>query len=132
MLGGRRSAKRAVGNDSVLLVAQGGHFRVHGRRVVRIRATVAHARTGWQGEAQVLNLGMGGACVLVPEALQLGDAVHVSFTAPTLWDPLAFSARVAWTLPPNGIEPPRAGLAFEPTDAAATLALFELVATLAL
>lgn len=95
-----------------------------------MRAAVLHMAAGWEREAQVVNVGMGGACLLVSEQLAVGDRVTLSFLAPTLWDPLAIPARVVWTLAPD---PPivRAGLAFEPTEAAAIFALFELVATLA-
>jgi hypothetical protein len=90
---------------------------------------VVLARAGWQREAQVLNLGLGGACVVVQEELVPGDRVTISFLAPTLWDPLAFPARIAWTLVPDPTSL-RAGLAFEPTDPGAVYALFELLTTM--
>jgi len=105
------------------------HFRVHARRAIRLRASVVLPRAGWQREAQVQNLGLGGACIVLQEELSAGDRVTVSFLAPTLWDPLAFPARVAWTLVPEPTSV-RAGLAFEPTDAATVYALFELLTTM--
>jgi len=110
------------------------HFRAHARRVIRLRATLAQAGAG-DRDAQVLNLGMGGACVALSlaEPLEPGEHVTVSFLAPTLWDPLAFPARVAWAHAPlsgPGTTSLRVGLAFEPTDPAAVYALFELLTTM--
>ncbi len=107
------------------------HFRVHRRQALRLRAVVTHAREGWQREAQVVNLGLGGACVKLEGPLVSGDRVSISFLAPSLWDPLALPARVAWAAGPSHRDPSLAGLSFEPPDAAAVYALFELVATLA-
>jgi hypothetical protein len=104
---------------------------VHRRRSVRLRAVVTHPSAGWQRDAQVLNLGLGGACLALQEIVVPGERVHVSFVAPTLWDPLALPARVAWTLPPTQHESMRVGVSFEPPDAAAVYALFELMSTLA-
>jgi hypothetical protein len=105
------------------------HFRVHARRAIRLRASVVLPRAGWQREAQVLNLGMGGACIVLKEELAPGDRVTISFLAPTLWDPLAFPARIAWTMMPEPTSV-RAGLAFEPSDASTVYALFELLTTM--
>ena len=41
-------------------------------------------------------MGLGGARLLVEERLALGDALTLSFTAPTLWDSPRPRARVAW------------------------------------
>jgi hypothetical protein len=67
--------------------------------------------------------------VLIDEKLAPGDAITLSFTAPSLWDPLVLRARVAWVAP--GEPPFRAGLAFEHKNADAVFALYELIATLA-
>jgi len=107
------------------------HFRVHRRRSVRLRAVVSHPRAGWKLEADVLNLGLGGACVTLLEPLLAGERVRVSFLAPTLWDPLEMPARVAWTRSSSAEAGTRVGLAFEPPDPGAVYALFELVAALA-
>jgi hypothetical protein len=66
--------------------------------------------------------------MLVDEKVAPGDAVTLSFTALTLWDPLVLQARVAWVGPG---EPPYAtGVAFEHTSADAVFALYELISTL--
>ena len=118
----------------------GGQFRAHARRSVRLRALVTHVGEGWQRQGEVVNLGLGGACVVVDEMLAEGDVISLSFTAPTLWDPLVLRGRVAWVAPrPMGrspsvpapaLEPTRAGVAFEHKTPAGVLALFELVNTI--
>jgi hypothetical protein len=74
-------------------------------------------------------MGLGGARLLVDERLAPGDSVTLSFTAPTLWDPLVLRARVAWVAP--GDPPYRAGVAFDHKSADAVLALHELIGTMA-
>jgi Tfp pilus assembly protein PilZ len=92
---------------------------------------MTHVQAGWQRYASVENLGLGGARVLVEERLSPGDAVTLSFTAPTLWDPLILRARVAWIAPPGAAGTPRrAGVAFEHKNPDAVFALYELIATL--
>jgi hypothetical protein len=105
-----------------------GPFRAHARRAVHLRALVTHVQAGWQRHAPVENVGLGGARVLVDEKLAAGDAVTLSFTAPTLCDPLVLRARVAWVAP--GGTPMRVGLAFEHKSADAVFALYELIVTL--
>jgi hypothetical protein len=96
---------------------------------VRLRVIVWHPRAGWQREADVLDIGLGGTAVSLPEPLATGDHVSVSFVAPSRWDPLAMGARVAWVRPATRKTAAHAGLAFEPAEAEAMLAIFELVAS---
>jgi len=106
-------------------------FRAHARRKVRLRGVLWHPRAGWQREAEVVDLGLGGACVRLMGTLITGDQVTLSLVAPTLWDPLAIPGRIAWAGPPTRVEPARAGVAFEPKDARGMFALFEMMGTLA-
>jgi hypothetical protein len=116
--------------------ARTGPFRAHARRSVRLRALLTHVQAGWQRQVAVENLSLGGARVLVEDPLAPGDAVTVSFTAPTLWDPLVLRSRVAWVgalaavgaVAASAVRP--AGLAFEHKSADAVFALYELIATL--
>jgi hypothetical protein len=78
----------------------------------------------------VRDLSLGGAGVSLLEVLPQADRVVVSFLAPSLWDPLAIPARVAWVNPANANELLTAGLAFEPKDPLSVFALFELISTL--
>ena len=108
--------------------ARVGAFRAHARRTVRVRALVTHVQAGWQKQASVENLGLGGARVAIDERLAPGDAVTLSFTAPSLWDPLVLRARVVWIDP--GAATQAAGLAFEHRSAEPVFALYELIVTL--
>jgi hypothetical protein len=109
--------------------SRGGFFRAHSRFDARLRVLVTHVEAGWQRHAPVENIGLGGARLLVDERLSTGDGVTLSFTAPTLWDPLVLRARVAWVAP--GDPPYRAGVAFDHKSADAVLALQELIGTMA-
>ncbi len=60
-----------------------------------------------------MNLGLGGACVEVGDALVVGAAVTLEVTAPNLWDPLVVPARVAWTAPAAATGATLAGFAFD-------------------
>ena len=102
-------------------------FRAHARRKVRLRVIVWHPRAGWQREAEVVDVSLGGVCLALNESLAEGDRVTVSFVAPTLWDPLSMHARVAWIGRGTRLDAARAGLTFEPKDPASVLALFELI-----
>jgi hypothetical protein len=96
---------------------------------------VTHVDTGWQRQARVEDLGLGGARVTLDESVHPGDIVTLSFMAPTLWDPLLLRARVAWARPVPGRGADGrllvAGVAFEHRSAAGVFALFELVAAMA-
>jgi len=89
---------------------------------------VTHLQAGWQHLAAVENIGLGGARIKVENALAIGDAITLSFTAPTLWDPLVLHARVAWVAPGAGLR--AAGVAFEHRATDAVFALYELIVTL--
>ena len=108
--------------------ARTGPFRAHARRDVRLRALVTHVSAGWQRQAAVENMGLGGARVLLDERVAPGDSLTLSFTAPTLWDPLLLRARVAWV--DAGGPPRRVGLAFEHKGPEAVFALYELIVAL--
>jgi len=111
-------------------VTAAARFRAHARRKVRLRGVVWHPRAGWQREVEVKDLGLGGVRVQLREMLTAGDKISLSLVAPTLWDPLAIPARVAWVWPPTSLDPASAGIAFEPKDPASMLALFELMGAL--
>ncbi len=107
-----------------------GTFRAHARVRVTLRALVTHVEKGWQRHAPVEDLGLGGARIVVEDAVRSGDSVTISFTAPSLWDPLVLRARVAWASPgpPGAVR--RAGIAFEHRGGPAAFALYELISTL--
>ncbi len=94
-----------------------------------MRSLVTHVQSGWQEQAAVENIGLGGARLLTDHALSPGDAVTLAFTAPTLWDPLVLRARVAWVAKAAGAPRP-AGVAFDHKATDAVFALYELIVTL--
>jgi Tfp pilus assembly protein PilZ len=92
---------------------------------------LTHVQAGWQQTVAIENIGLGGARVVVENALALGDGVSLSFTAPTLWDPLVLRGRVAWVAPlANASGSRAAGVAFEHKSTDAVFALYELIVTL--
>ena len=117
-----------------------------------MQSVLTHLQAGWQQAAAIENIGLGGARVVVDNAIAPGDTVSLSFTAPTLWDPLVLRARVAWVAPsptsPSSAHPPQpghpakpaqpgapatartAGVAFEHKSTDAVFALYELIVTL--
>jgi hypothetical protein len=99
---------------------------------VRLRALLTHVQAGWQRYVAIQNVGLGGACAALDAPLATiapGDGVTLSFTAPTLWDPLVLRARVAWIGPATSNEV-RIGVAFEHKAPEAVFALYELIVTL--
>jgi len=116
---------------SVASRARAVHFRAHPRRRVKLRAVLAQPANGWQRDAGVLDLSLGGAKLSFHGRLAVGEKLVVSFFSALLWDPLALPARVAWVL--DGKDPGIVwmGVAFEPTDPSSVFALFELVSTVA-
>jgi hypothetical protein len=117
---------------SIAASSRTGRFRVHARMPTRLRALVSHAQAGWKRHAPIENMCLGGARLLVDERVDPGDGVTLSFTAPTLWDPLVLRARVIWIGGGDGGgDPPyTAGVAFEHSRADEVLALYELISTL--
>ncbi len=107
---------------------------------MRLRALVTHVSAGWQRQAPVENMGLGGVRVLLDDPVSPGDALTLSFTAPTLWDPLVLRARVAWVdgaaagaagpAGAAGASARRVGLAFEHKAPEAVFALYELITAL--
>jgi hypothetical protein len=88
---------------------------------------MSHSAAGWNRSAEVLDLGLGGAQVGVGEALAVGESVKVAFTAPSRWDPLELTGRIAWVRASTGLEPQRAGIAFDVGDERTAMAIFDLI-----
>jgi hypothetical protein len=98
---------------------------------VRLHTLVVHLEAGWQRQGTLEDLAFGGARLVVDEPLAGGDAISVSFSAPTLWDPLSLRARVVWVAPDRaGGNASRAGVAFEHSGGDAVFALYEVLSTL--
>jgi hypothetical protein len=95
-----------------------------------MRSLVTHVQSGWQEQAAVEDVGLGGARVVVERPLAVGDVVTLAFTAPTLWDPLVLRARVAWVGAREGAGPRPAGVSFDHKATDAVFALYELIVTI--
>ena len=81
-------------------------------------------RTGrTERRARLINIGLGGACVLLDTPVTVGESIEVVLHAPNRWDPLVMPARVAWT------KGARAGVAFHPARDGDAYDLFELLGT---
>ncbi|MFO0758337.1 MAG: PilZ domain-containing protein [Byssovorax sp.] len=128
------------------------HFRAHARRRVELSATLRGRDGSFEQTVRVRDLGLGGACLEVgladdtgsgrpvgvlpggdprpsskPSALEREAPVTIEVMAPTLWDPLVLSGKIAWIRRGAQGKPTRAGLRFEHREAGALYALFQLI-----
>jgi hypothetical protein len=109
------------------------HFRAHARRRVDLDATFRGRDGGFSHDARVRDIGLGGACVELTDAhagiagVEREGVVTLEVMAPTLWDPLVLTGRIAWVR--RGVQgrPTRAGVRFEHRDPGALYALFQLL-----
>lgn len=72
------------------------HFRVFARRPVGLSAVVSRGDGSWRRPARLLDLGLGGACLEMLEAVPNGTEVSLAVEAPHLWDPLFLEGEVIW------------------------------------
>lgn len=103
------------------------HFRSLARRSVSLSAVLREAQGGWQCDARIVDLGLGGACLEIARAVAPGTHVSVQVLAPNLWDPLVLEARVAWCRNAGTRRPTRVGLSFAHRSGATLRALVELL-----
>lgn len=107
--------------------ARSRHFRALARRPVNLAATLVAGGGSWNRPARVLDLGLGGACVLVADAVPIGSPVALVMDAPHLWDPLRIDGAVAWQGDQPGGQGRLLGLRFSPRSGAVLRALTELL-----
>jgi hypothetical protein len=105
------------------------HFRAHGRRAVRLDASIRDA-SGVRAST-VIDLGLGGACAELDEPLAAGQLVQIEILAPHLWDPLVIEARVVWVRVPGVRRRARLGLCFVHRAASVVHGLVDLLGTTA-
>ncbi len=97
---------------------------------MRASALVTSGSSGWEREAAVKNLSLGGACFELNESMEPGEPLTIAFVSPTLWDPLTIEATVAWIgESADGLDS-RIGVAFQLTTESAALALLQLISDL--
>jgi len=102
-------------------------------------ASIESARSGLR-QATVVDLSLAGAGLEGDEPFSPGDRLAVTFSTPTMWDPLVIAGVVAWAHPPRPVggadafgrprTVARAGIAFDYASPESTLAMFEMLATL--
>jgi len=111
------------------------HFRALSRQVVSLAGALQGAgadpdrEAAWSREVRVVNLGLGGACVEVPEPIAQGTEVELVLDTPHLWDPLTLAGVVAWARSSLDQDGSRAflGVRFEHTAGSTVRTLTELL-----
>lgn len=128
------------------------HFRAHARRRVDLDATLrlddggrnrSAAEASAPQDVRIRDLGLGGACIEIAEpqsdpsaatprppgasGVDREASVTLSVMAPTLWDPLTLSGKIAWIRRSGAGRPARAGVRFEHREPTALYALFQLL-----
>lgn len=105
------------------------HFRAYGRRKVRLNTQIRADDSNWRREGVIVNLGVGGACIELPDPVPPGTVLVLLINAPNLWDALQLEARVTWSelLDPRGLT--RAGVEFTHGTGRGLTPLVELLAT---
>ena len=112
-------------------VLAAGHFRTLARRPVSLTATLTANGEEWVEEVNVVDIGLGGAGLLLRRPIVAGTSVRLAMISPNLWDPLVVpgSVRWAWRSDERGVT--RLGIRFEPTSGRQVRALADLVASTA-
>ncbi len=103
------------------------HFRALARRSVSLQARISLAVQPTPAAARLVDLGLGGACIELGEALEHGTDIRLLIEAPHLWDPLALEARVTWARAAQGKEPARIGVQFSGASGKALRLVAELL-----
>lgn len=107
------------------------HFRALARRPVSLSATLAAADGGWQGEASVVDLGLGGAGLLARVVAPEGTSVRLELVSPSLWDPLLLDGVLVWSSSPDPWGASRLGVSFLHHRSGRLRALVDLIASAA-
>jgi hypothetical protein len=103
------------------------HFRGFARRAVDLAAQLVATDGSWQRAGRVLDLGFGGARVLVSEVILPSTPLSLLIDAPQLWAPLELRASVAWTRDDPARLEMQLGLSFQPGAGQALLRLATLL-----
>jgi hypothetical protein len=77
------------------------HFRAVGRRSQRLGARVLAAGDSVENEAQVTDLGLGGARLELVNGIAPGRALTLRLELPGLWDALELAAETVWLGSPD-------------------------------
>jgi hypothetical protein len=99
-----------LSSKSPMNQARARHFRAFARRPSELSAAIAF--NGREIKGRLVDLGLGGAGLLLPEALPGGERVHLVLHLPQLWDPLEILTEIAWCEAQTGDLNVRAGVRF--------------------
>ena len=72
------------------------HFRAVSRQAVNLLGALRASEVLWSRDVRVVDLGLGGARVEAPDAIEAGTSIELVIEAPHLWDPLTLNGAVAW------------------------------------
>jgi Tfp pilus assembly protein PilZ len=75
------------------------HFRAVTRQAVNLLGALRASEVVWNRDVRILDLGLGGARVEAPDAIEAGTSIELIIEAPHLWDPLTLNGAVAWSRP---------------------------------
>ncbi|HMA92092.1 MAG TPA: PilZ domain-containing protein [Polyangiaceae bacterium] len=102
------------------------HFRAVPRRPTSLSARLELIPEGRVLTAELVNLGIAGACVTALTVVEVSASVRLHIEAPQLWEPLIMPGTVTWSRPATqgGV---RLGIHFQPDSAATLTVLTELV-----
>ena len=75
------------------------HFRAVSRQTVNLLGALRASEVVWNRDVRVVDLGLGGARVEAPDAIEAGTSIELVVETPHLWDPLTLNGAVAWTRP---------------------------------
>jgi PilZ domain len=109
------------------------HFRAHARRRVELGASLRARDGASRQEVRIRDVGLGGVSIEILEKsepaapLEREAPVTIEVMAPTLWDPLVLSGKIAWIRRGAAGRPTRAGVRFEHREPGAIFALFQLL-----
>ncbi len=74
-----------------------GHFRALARHPVQLTGTLAGDDGRWHRPAELVDLGLGGARLVVErEDVAVGAPVRLSVSSPDRWDALELDAKIVW------------------------------------
>lgn len=95
-----------------------------------LSASVVGLDDEWETEASVIDLGIGGAGLLVRRELGATVPARLVLVSPNRWDPLVLEGTIRWTraAPRSAF---RAGLAFTHRSGSALRGLIDLIASTA-
>ncbi len=105
------------------------HFRKDGRRALSLRVHVrqGHATDASPYQAELIDLGMGGAFVCTDAPTTIGTTVVLTISSPTTWEPIEINAEVRWLSTNMPSRPPGYGVHFLPMSSTEATALYDLI-----